>query len=353
MVRTIGSRALKAGLPPGTLVHIGQKRSDQVKITFTEYSESQYLSREIKEIKEFLPLKNKPVVSWIDISGIHSLETIENIGKYFKLHPLILEDIANSEQRSKVEDFGAYLFIVLKFLSYDAEKKLGIEQISFILGSNFVITFQEHGEDAFLPIKTRIKNSAGKIRTMGADYLAYSLIDAIVDNYFVILEEIGLKLDILEEELVTNPTRDTLRLIHQLKREMLLIRKSIWPSREVISSLQRGEFSFFEDIAVLHLKDVYDHAIQVIDTIETLRDMLSEMMDIYLSSISNRINDVMRVLTIITTIFIPLSFIAGVYGMNFKYMPELNWRCSYPIVLFSMLLLGILMLVYFRKKKWL
>jgi len=293
------------------------------------------------------------VVTWIDINGIHSLETIENIGEYFQLHPLILEDIANSEQRSKVEDFGEYLFIVLKFLSYDAEKKLGIEQISFILGSNFVITFQEHDEDAFLPIKTRIKNSAGRIRAMGADYLAYSLIDAIVDNYFVILEEIGLKLDLLEEELVTNPTRDTLRLIHQLKREMLLIRKSIWPSREVISSLQRGEFSFFEDIAVLHLKDVYDHAIQVIDTIETLRDMLSEMMDIYLSSISNRINDVMRVLTIITTIFIPLSFIAGVYGMNFKYIPELNWRYGYPIVLFSMLLLGILMLVYFRKKKWL
>jgi len=353
MVHTIGTRADKAGLPPGTLVHIGQKRSCQVKITLTEFSESQYQSKEIKEIKEFLPLKDKPVITWIDINGIHNLETIQNIGKYFNLHPLILEDIVNSEQRPKVEDLGEHLFVVLKFLSYDTEKKLGIEQISFIIGSNFVITFQENGEDVFRPIKTRIKNSAGKIRAMGADYLAYSLIDAIVDNYFVILEEVGLKLDILEEELVTNPTRNTLHVIHQLKREMLLIRKSIWPSREVISSLQRGELSFFEDIAVLHLKDVYDHAIQVIDTIETLRDMLSEMMDIYLSSISNRINDVMRVLTIITTIFIPLSFIAGVYGMNFKYMPELNWRYSYPVVLFAMLLLGILMLVYFRKKKWL
>lgn len=353
MVRTIGSRALKAGLPPGTLVHIGQKRSDQVKITFTEYSESQYQSREIREIKEFLPLKDKPVVTWIDINGIHNLETIQNIGKYFNLHPLILEDIVNSEQRPKVEDIGEHLFVVLKFLSYDADKKLGIEQISFILGSNCVITFQENGEDVFQPIKLRIINSAGKIRAMGADYLAYSLIDTVVDNYFVILEEIGFKLDILEEELVTNPTRDTLHEIHQLKREMLLIRKSIWPSREVISNLQRGELSFFGDIAVMHLKDVYDHAIQVIDTIETLRDMLSEMLDIYLSSISNRINDVMKVLTIITTIFIPLSFIAGVYGMNFKYMPELNLRYSYPVILFSMLLIGILMLVFFRKKKWL
>jgi magnesium transporter len=353
MVHTIGTRADKAGLPPGTLVHIGQKRSCQVKITLTEFSESQYQSKEIKEIKEFLPLKDKPVITWIDINGIHNLETIQNIGKYFNLHPLILEDIVNSEQRPKVEDLGEHLFVVLKFLSYDTEKKLGIEQISFIIGSNFVITFQENGEDVFRPIKTRIKNSAGKIRAMGADYLAYSLIDAIVDNYFVILEEVGLKLDILEEELVTNPTRNTLHVIHQLKREMLLIRKSIWPSREVISSLQRGELSFFEDIAVLHLKDVYDHAIQVIDTIETLRDMLSEMMDIYLSSISNRINDVMRVLTIITTIFIPLSFIAGVYGMNFKYMPELNWRLGYPAVLLTMLCLGIFMLIFFRKKKWL
>jgi len=353
MIRTIGNRAAKAGLPPGTIVHIGQKRSDQVKITFTEFSESRYESREIKEFKEFLPLKDKPVITWIDINGIHNLGTIENIGQYFNLHPLILEDIANSEQRPKVEDLGEHLFVVLKSLSYDPEKKLGIEQISLIIGSNFVITFQENGEDVFLPIKNRIKNSAGKIRMMGADYLAYSLIDAIVDNYFVILEEIGFKLDILEEELVTNPTRDTLRLIHQLKREMLLIRKSIWPSREVISTLQRGELSFFDEVAILHLRDVYDHAIQVIDTIETLRDMLSEMLDIYLSSISNRINDVMKVLTIITTLFIPLTFIAGVYGMNFKYMPELNWRYSYPVVLFTMLLLGILMLVFFRKKKWL
>jgi magnesium transporter len=353
MIRTIGNRTAKAGLPPGTLVHIGQKRSDRVEINFTEFSESYYESKEIKELKEFLPLKDKPVVSWIDINGIHNLGTIENIGKYFNLHPLILEDIANSEQRPKVEDLGEHLFVVLKYLSYDPEKKLGIEQISFIIGSNFVITFQENSEDIFLPIKTRIKNSTGKIRMMGADYLAYSLIDAIVDNYFVILEEIELKLDILEEDLIINPTRDTLHLIHQLKREMLLIRKSIWPSREVISALQRGELTFFDQVAVLHLKDVYDHVIQVIDTIETLRDILSEMMDIYLSSISNRINDVMKVLTIITTIFIPLSFIAGIYGMNFKYMPELDWRCGYPVVLSVMLLLGILMLAYFRKKKWL
>ncbi len=352
MVQIFGKRAVKSGLPPGTLVHIGQKRSDRVKITVTEYSEGQYQSREIKEIKECLPLKDEPVTTWIDINGIHNLETIEYIGRQFNLHPLILEDIVNSEQRPKVEDLGKNLFVVLKSLSYDLEKKLDIEQISFIIGSKYIITFQENSEDIFQPVKTRIKNSTERIRAMGADYLAYSLLDAIVDNYFVILEEIGTKLDSLEEELVANPTRETLHSIHQLKREMLLIRKSIWPSREVINSLQRGELPFFGEIAAMHLKDVYDHTIQVIDIIETLRDMLSEIMDIYLSSISNKINDVMKVLTIITTLFIPLSFIASVYGMNFKYMPELGWRFGYPAVLFTMLFLGILMLVFFRKKKW-
>jgi len=294
-------------------------------------------------------------VTWVNIDGLHDIEIMEKIGKHFGLHPLVLEDILNTEQRPKIEDFDDYIFVVLKMLYYDEnEGEIRAEQISIILGSNFVLSFQERVGDIFNPLRDRIRNAKGRVRKMGPDYLAYSLLDAIVDNYFVVLEKLGEQIEGMEEELVTNPTPETLQRIHNLKREMIFLRKSVWPLREVVSRLERGESPLIKEATGIYLRDVYDHTIQVIDTIETYRDMLSGMLDIYLSSISNRMNQVMKVLTIIATIFIPLTFVAGIYGMNFEYMPELKWHWFYPKA-FWLVMLGVaaLMLVYFRRKRWL
>jgi len=342
----------KAGLPPGTLVHIGERKAEQVKITIIDYDESQVQEKIAEKIEECFPFKDKPTVTWINIDGIHKVEVIEKIGNCFNLHPLILEDILNTGQRPKIEDFGEHIFLVLKMLYY-LEKEITIEQVSLILGPNFVISFQEREGDVFNNIRERIRNNKGRIRKMGADYLAYSLLDAIVDGYFVILEKVGEEIEDIEEKLIKNPTPKTVQIIHNLKREMISLRKSVWPLREVVGVLERGESSLIKKTTGVYLRDVYDHTIQVIDTIETYRDMISGMLDIYLSSISNRMNEVMKILTIIATIFIPLTFIAGIYGMNFRFMPELGWRLGYPAVLFIMVIIGIVMLFYFRRKKWL
>ncbi|HUW23216.1 MAG TPA: magnesium/cobalt transporter CorA [bacterium] len=353
MARIIKKVSRKAGLPPGTLIHVGKKGEERVNISIIDYDEKHYQEKETENIEESFPFKDKPTVSWINIEGIHKIEIIEKIGKHFNLHPLLLEDILNTDQRPKIEDFDDYIFVVLKMLYYDEkEKEIISEQVSLIIGSNFVISFQEKEGDVFNPIRDRIRNAKGRIRKMGADYLAYALIDAIVDNYFIILEKIGEKVEGMEDELVTNPTPETLQTIHNLKRDTIFLRKSVWPLREGISVLERSESPLIQESTGIFLRDVYDHTIQVIDTIETFRDMVSGMLDIYLSSISNRMNEVMKVLTIIATIFIPLTFIAGVYGMNFKYMPELEWRWAYFGVLAIMLVVGILMISYFRRKKW-
>ena len=260
----------------------------------------------------------------------------------------------NTGQRPKMEDFVDYIFVTLKMLHYsDEEKETKAEQVSVILGSNFVISFQESEGDVFDPIRERIRADKGRIRKMGADYLAYALMDATVDNYFTILEKLGDRIEGMEEELVVNPTPETLQAIHHLKREMIFPRKSVWPLREVINRLERWESSLIKKSTSIYLRDLYDHTIQVIDSIETFRDVLSGMLDIYLSSVSNRMNEVMKVLTIIATIFIPLTLVAGIYGMNFRFMPELETSVGYPIVLLLMLCIGVLMISYFRKKRWL
>ena len=355
MPKLVKKRSKKIGLPPGTLIHIGDKKIENVEMTLISYDEAQYQEREIKKIEECFPFKDKPVVTWLNINGIHDAEIMEKIGEYVGLHPLLLEDIMNTDQRPKIEDFGDYIFITLKMLYCCNEKKneIEIEQVSLILGINFVISFQEREGDVFNSIRERIRRGKGKMRKSGADYLAYTLIDAIVDNYFVILEGTGEKIEEMEEKLITNPTPKTLQGIHNLKRDMIFLRKSVWPLREVVSGLERTESSLIRKSTGIYLRDVYDHSIQVIDTIETFRDMISGMVDIYLSSISNKMNEVMKVLTIIATIFIPLTFIAGVYGMNFVYMPELQLRWGYFATLFIMAVVSVFMLIYFRKKKWL
>lgn len=352
--RIIQKRQRKVGLPPGTLVYTGDNKTETVRIAIIDYDEAQFQEKETKNVEECFPFKDKPTVTWINIDGVHQVDIIEKIGEHFGLHPLVLEDIVNTGQRPKMEDFVDYLFVVLKMLHYDEkEKAVRAEQVSLILGSNYVISFQETEGDVFDPIRERIRMERGRIRKMGADYLAYSLIDEIVDNYFVILEKLGEKIEDMEDALITNPTPETLQAIHGLKREMIFLRKSVWPLREVISRLERWESPLIDKSIAIYLRDVYDHTIQVIDAIETFRDMLSGMLDIYLSSVSNRMNEVMKVLTIIATIFIPLTLIAGIYGMNFKYMPELEQPWSYPVVWLIMLVVGIVMVIYFRRKRWL
>jgi magnesium transporter len=354
MPKFIKKRSKKAGLPPGTLIHIGERKTEKIKITIIDYDETQFQVREAETLEECYPFKDRPTIIWINIDGIHEIETLEKLGDCFGLHPLTLEDILNTDQRPKIEDYGEYIFIVLKMLYPDDDTgEILAEQVSLVLGQNFVISFQEREGDIFNSVRERIRSGKGRIRKMGADYLVYSLLDSIVDNYFIILEKLGERIEFLEEKLIINPVPETINLIHKLKREMIFLRRSVWPLREVIGSIERGESSLIKGSTNIYLRDVYDHTIQVIDTIETFRDILSGMLDIYLSSVSNRLNAVMKVLTIIATIFMPLTFIAGIYGMNFKYMPELEWRLGYPVILLAMVSIGVLMLVSFRKKKWL
>lgn len=344
----------KVGLPPGTLVHVGERKTGKVKIIIIDYDPENYQEKEVERIEECFPFKDKPTITWINIDGLQEVGIIEKIGAHFGIHPLILEDILHTRQRPKAEDLGDYLFIVLKMIYHNENEDETIgEQVSLILGQNYVISFQEREGDIFNPIRERIRNSKGRIRKGGADYLAHALVDAVVDHYFVILEKLGEKIESLEDELVTNPTPETLQIIHTLKRDLIFLRKSVWPLREVINALERGESPLITESTGIYLRDVYDHTIQVIETMETFRDMVSGMLDIYLSSVSNRMNEVMKVLTIIATIFIPLTFIAGIYGMNFKFMPELEWHWGYPTALVIMLILVGFMVMYFRKKKWL
>jgi magnesium transporter len=347
-------RSKKAGLPPGTPVYVGEREDEKVKISVLDYDELNYQEKEVKAVEECFPFKDTSTVTWINIDGIHQVDIIEKIGKHFDLHPLIQEDIVNTEQRPKIEDFGNYIYIVLKMIYHDEnDGEIKIEQVSLILGENFVISFQEKEGDIFNHVRERIRNGKGRIRKMKADYLAYSLLDAVVDNYFFILEKSGEQIEELEDKVVSNPKPETLQEIHKLKRGMIFLRRSVWPLREVINTLERGESSFIQKTTRIYLRDVYDHTIQVIDSVETFRDMLSGMHDTYLSSISNRMNEIMKVLTIIATIFIPLTFVAGIYGMNFKFMPELDWRWGYFAVWLIMAAVAVLMIFYFKRKKWL
>ncbi len=354
MRKLMKKRSKKSGLPPGALVHIGEKKTDEIKITVMDYNEAGFQEERFKSIEACFVFKDKPSVTWINVEGLHDVGNIQKLGDCYGFHPLVLEDILNTDQRPKIEDFDNYIYVVLKMLHNGKSAQTVTEQISLVLGPNYVISFQEGIEgDVFNPIRERIRTGKGRIRSMGADYLAYSLIDAVVDNYFVIIEKMGERIEELEDELVENPAAKPLHEIYELKREMIFLRKAVWPLREVVSSLGRGDSPLVHDSTRIYLRDVYDHTIQVIDAIETSRDMLAGMLDIYLSSMSNKMNEIMKFLTIIGTIFIPLTFIAGVYGMNFEFMPELKWRWGYFVLLGAMLGVGISMLLYFKKKKWL
>ena len=353
MPKLVKKKSEKAGLPPGTLVHIGKKRMEKVKITIIDYDEEHLQEKDAKSIKECFPYKDKPTVTWINVDGLHEIKVIEEIGKHFNLHPLILEDIVDTDQRPKIKDFGDYIFIILKMLYCDKKSNtIRVEQVSLILGKNYIISFQEREGDVFNFIRERIRNNIGRIRKLGADYLAYSLIDAIVDNYFTIIEKLDEEIENLEDKVIIQPNPSNVQAIHKLKRDLIFLRKSVWPLREVISFLEKGESPLVLESTNIYLRDVYGHTIQVMDTVETLRDIISGILDIYLSSINTRMNEIMKMLTIIATIFIPLTFITGIYGMNFQYMPEIKWFWGYPAVLLGMSIIGIVMVIYFKRKKW-
>ena len=353
-IRRQARRVSKAGLPPGSLVYVGEKKLDQACITFLDYDEGQFTEKQVPAIEACFPLKDTPTVSWINIDGLHDVSIFEKLGHHFDIHALLLEDILNTHQRPKLDEAQGHLLVILKMLRWD-ETMGGVlsEQVSIVLGSTYVISFQENIGDVFDPIRDRIRHAKGKIRKHGPDYLLYTLLDAVVDGYFAILERIGERIEALEEELVTEPTQRTLHRIHDLKREMIFLRRSIWPLRELCASLDRDESELIQADTGLYLRDVYDHTIQVIDTVEGFRDTVSSMLDLYLSSISHHMNKVMQVLTITATLFIPLTFVAGIYGMNFENMPELKWKYGYAAVWGVMLVMAIGMLVYFKRKKWL
>ena len=334
-------------------MHVGEERHEPIKLSVIKYDGANFEEKAVGNVEEAFKLRSKSSVMWLNIDGVHQPEIIEQVGKSFGLHPLVAEDIASTGQRPKMEDFDDYIFVVVRMFRFDGEEgETKSEQISIILGADFVISFQEREGDVFDAIRERLRNNKGKIRKLGADYLAYALIDAIVDNYFMILENLGEAVEDIEDRLVTNPTSETLQTIHDLKREMIYLRKSVWPLREVINRLERSESPLINKSTFVYLRDVYDHTIQIMDAVDTFRDMLSGMLDIYLSSVSNRMNEVMKVLTVIATIFIPLTFVAGIYGMNFKFMPELDLTWSYPAVLVLMLVVALLMVMFFRRKKW-
>lgn len=354
MARNKDKRSKKSGLSPGTLMHVGEKKTGKPQIMVIDYDGDAFLEKKVPNVEDCFPFKDTATVTWINIDGVHDTDIMEKIGSRFDLHSLILEDIMTTIQRPKMEDLGDLIYIVLRMIDFDGKKReIVTEQVSLVLGTNFVLSFLEDPGDVFDPVRERIRKSKGRIRKMGADYLAYALIDTIVDNYFAILEQLGEKIEAVEEELVADPRKETLHEIHILKREMISLRKSVWPLREVVNGLLRGDSALVRDGTRIFLRDVYDHIVQVIDTVETYREMLSGMLETYLSSISNRMNEVMKVLTVIATIFIPLTFIAGIYGMNFQHMPELGWRYGYFIIWGVMALVAGFMLVQFRKKKWL
>jgi magnesium transporter len=354
MLKLLRRASKKAGLAPGTLVHTGERKAEKTRITIIDYDRDNLRETEAETVEACAPYRDAPTVTWINVSGLHDVSLVEKLGECFRIHPLVLEDILNTYQRPKIEEYDDQVFIVLKMLYRDSESgEITAEQLSMVVGENYVISFQERPQDVFDGVRERLRSSRRRIRERGADYLGYALLDAVVDSYFLVLEALGEQIEALEEDLLQEPTAETLHAVHDLKRELIFLRRSVWPLREVISLLARGDRPLFSDETILYLRDVYDHTIQVVDTIESYRDLVAGMHDTYLSSISNRMNEVMKVLTIFASIFIPLTFIAGIYGMNFQYMPELGWRWGYPGVWAAMLILGAGMLLYFHRKKWL
>jgi magnesium transporter len=346
----------KTGLPPGTLVYTGDHPQKPVHVSVMEYNETHLQEwNPALSAEDCQSIKARPVMKWINIDGVNDLGLIERIGSCFDLHPLVLEDIAHLGQRPKMEEYDGYLYIVLKMFQLAEDRRtIEAEQVSLVLGEDYLLTFQENPGDVFEPIRQRLRSGKGRVRKMPVSFLAYLLIDAVVDYYFTIFESIGEQIETLEDKILKQADHGTLPEIHRLKHQLTLIRRSVWPLREMLGSIERLESRFFDKSTRPFLRDLYDHSIQVVETIESFRDVLTGLLDLNLSTVSSRMNEVMKVLTVIATIFIPLSFIAGVYGMNFEHMPELAQQWAYPYGFWILIVTVVAgMLSYFRRKKWL
>jgi magnesium transporter len=353
MTRIIKKVSIKTGLPPGSLVHIGEEKVVKTRITLINYNEAEYTEKPDATVDECLARGRSDAITWINVSGIHDTDVLEKLGAGFGFHPLVMEDIMNTTQRPKTEQYDKYIYVVLKMV-YEIESGDEIieEQVSIVLGDRYIISFQENGKDVFDPIRQRIRKGGGLIRKSGADFLAYALIDAVVDGYFDVIERFEEMIEFLEDRVVTDPSPGNLSVIHDTKMETIMLRKSIAPLREMIGFLERGESPLISKETIVYLRDVYDHTIRLMETVESIRDMLSGMLDIYLTNVSNRMNEIMKVLTIITTIFIPLSFITGVYGMNFHYIPWLDREWGFPAIMGLMFVVLLVMMLFFKRKKW-
>lgn len=340
------------GLPPGTLVYNGKVTTERVKITLIEYNETEYFEREFYDLSECINHVKNGMVKWMNVEGIHKTELIEAIGKQYDIHSLTLEDIVHIDQRSKFEEYENYALGVMKMITFDGH--IHAEQLSLILVGETILSFQEpFGGDAFDVIRNRLRQAKGRVRKLRADYLFYALVDAVVDSYFSVIEKIGDAVEEIEEEIMNNENKSSLKKLYELKRELIFLRKQVWPMRDMINSMIRSESDFISKDTHIFLRDLLDHSTRIIDTVETYRDLLSGIMDVYLSNASNRMNEVMKVLTIVSSIFIPVTFIVGVYGMNFDFMPELRSPYGYATVWAIMLAIMIGQLIFFKRKKWL
>ncbi|MGR0481999.1 MAG: magnesium/cobalt transporter CorA [Candidatus Electronema sp. V4] len=345
---------IKSGMAPGTMVFIGEQKQDKARIDVIRYTETELNELHDATVQQCGQAARQAGIAWLNVSTIHDIKLIEALGKCFDLHPMTLEDIVNSTQRPKLEVFPEYLFIVLKMMTCSEETgAVSIEHVSLILGKGYVISFLEDEGDVFDTVRSRIRSATGRIRSMQADYLAYSLMDAVVDQYFLAVERIGDRIEEIDEQILSEPRPEHVRHLHQLKRSILNLRRAVWPFREEVSALARSESALIYRETKVFWRDLYDHAIRIIDMVEVYRDILGGMHDTYLTSISNRMNEVMKMLTIISTIFIPLTFVVGVYGMNFEHMPELKWHYGYCLIWAVMLVTAIGLFVYFKRKKWL
>ncbi|MEM1282635.1 MAG: magnesium/cobalt transporter CorA [Chlamydiota bacterium] len=351
--KSLKKKRQKFGLPPGALVHVGDKPDQKVKLTLIDYSETKILQRNNLSVESCLSFMNKPTVTWINVTGIHDAKLISEFGSRIGLHPLMLEDIMNTTQRSKLDDYKDTIFIVLRLLKFDEKyNRVNDEQVSLILGNKFVISFTETSDDVFAPVFQRLHVTNSRIRKRGPDFLCYSLVDSIVDHHFVVLEHVDEQLDTLEDELIHHLSTDTLQKIQHKKREITALRKALWPLREVISRFQRLDTPLVRETTRLYLHDVYDHSIQAMETVESFRDISGGLLDMYMSTMSQKMNEVMKVLTLVATIFVPLTFIASLYGMNFKNMPEIDSDWGYYGTLSVMFSIAFAMMLYFKRKKW-
>ena len=353
MLSELKKRARKTGMSPGTVVFAGERRTERPRVTVTDFDHAKLTELELADPELCSAYRASKSVSWIGVEGLHDVSLLETLGAIFSIHPLVLEDIAHPSQRAKLEVYDDYLFIVVRAINPAVEgQPPEEEQVSLIVGQNYLLTFQERASPIFNAVRQRIQTNRGRVRRMGVDYLAYALLDAVVDQYFVVLEDMGEELEDLEDRLLEDPGPRRLEELHDLRKDVMTIRRATWPIRDMLNIVLRDESDLFDSATLPFLRDLQDHTLHVMDIVEEFRELLAGLMEVYLTSSSARTNEVMKVLTVIASIFIPLTFLTGIYGMNFEYMPELHSRWGYPLLWVAMGVITLVQLFFMWRKRW-